>query len=122
MKISELKAGATLDALVALAQPDLQLGDDWKQDGYIILGGFGGTPPIKYDPSSGNAQTYELIEKFGVAVSPESHGKWCAEYYGDGHVNPVEYWGSTSAEAICKAVIASKWGDTIPDEIWEKAK
>jgi len=76
-----------------------------------------------YTPSSGNAQTYELIEKFNLEVNGlYKEACYCKNKDPDCKV----YWkcieAKTPALAICKAVIASKWGNTIPDNVMEKVK
>jgi len=129
MKVSELKAGATLDSLVAMAQgwdgphktnytrqPNATY---WIPKGEI-------REVENYTPSSGNAQTYELIEKFRIQLLPlADDGKYTGEWEA-AIINAAGlitgYGYSTPAEAICKAVIASVYGDVIPNDVMEQVR
>lgn len=125
MRVSELKVGIQMDTLVAMAQ-DYIIEDDGGFKRVIgYRAGYWIDKPhpawqacwSKYDPSSGTIQTYELMEKFIFQLYQEDDtpALWVADnesYYGA--------CGETMAEAVCKAVISSKWGGKIPDEIWEK--
>ncbi len=117
MKTADLAAGPQTDALVALAQ-ELPLSSEFNQDDHILVG-VGDGDLYRYSPSSTPAQWAELIEVFpmvyGARIEPGKHKAQCLEGF------VVELSDSATAGlAICKAVIAAKWGDTIPDEIWEK--
>jgi hypothetical protein len=124
METSELEAGQITDALVALAQGWELI--DFPGDGAMYWDDPNGSSielEYKYTPSTtGKAQCFELIEKFQFTVEFVPAIGWrCALDFID--EPQVEIVGcSTPALAICKAVIASKWGDMIPDEMWEKVK
>lgn len=135
MKTADLVAGPQTDALVALAQ-------DWEVERYrqgwrVIrgkciayhIGVVGWGNPVSYSPSTTRAQWAELIEEFEVGLSkaPKSWGKdkqygWQANILSTDECNVFMAYGLSPALAICKAVIAAKWGDVIPDAIWEKVK
>lgn len=109
-----------MDALVAMAQGWTQvLRYQWENaNGDLVVDGR------IYEPSSGNAQTYELIEKLRMQLLPiADDGKYTGEWEAaiiteQGLVSG--YGFSTPAEAICKAAIASEWGYVIPDEIMKQ--
>ena len=123
MKVSDLKAGATTDVLVAMAQ-------GWRLE--IHSGGTGASAhemwhdksnscvAVNYHPTTKPAQWAELIERFEMRVGMEEVDVWEATAWRD--FTAYKKRGSTPALAICKAVIASKWGDTIPEEIMEQVK
>jgi len=128
MKISELTDLTQIDALVAMAQGWVLDNDMWKRNSNNLVNPKYIVCEMKnYTPSSGNAQTYELIEKFKIEFSQEHY---CDEDTGElvySGIHEAEvllsqgwrtFTGSTPAEAICKAVIAAKWGDELPDDIW----
>lgn len=115
-KTNSLTAGPTLDALVALAQGwyRIKSGGEWWDDRV--------PQPFKvyvksYQPSTNGMQAFELIEKFKIDVLWEDD-KWGA--FSDCDATGTNYMASTPAEAICKAVVASKWGYIIPDDIMEQ--
>ena len=124
-KVSELKAGPQLDALVALAQ-------GWKRYGYVQWSipsteerpvGSVRQPNLvsEYQPSTNRVQWAELIEEFKIHLDPPILNQgW--EAFSAKALSMYRQQGSTPAEAICKAVVASKWGDTIPDEIMDSLK
>ena len=122
MRVSVLTDHKQINALVALAQ-------DWENRGGWLCpdaeGYVGAVEEREYTPTQGNQQTYELLTWLGA----QQGGLLSISIteYGCGIVNrmPIKMIAveaSTPALAICKAVIASKWGDTIPDEIMEKAR
>jgi len=120
MRVSELTDLKQINALVALAQGwELFRYDNF---GFIMWRTKNGHAwhEDHYQPASGNAQTYELIEKFGISVTHNKHKEhpdWLA------HIYAVSVQaGPTPAIAICKAVIAAEWGENIPDEIMEKIR
>ena len=127
MKVSEL-TGSELDYWTAKAQG---LGEykNWEDGDYdgeypcflIDLDGYcwwyeneDGYDP--YRPSTDWQQAGELIEKFKVKVWYSS-GKWVAETYKRNRVD-ITVWGvsSTPQEAICRAVVASVYGEEVEDE------
>ena len=127
MKTADLVAGPQTDALVALAQ-------DWEVERYrqgwrVIrgkciayhIGVVGWGNPANYSPSSTPAQWAELIEEFGLSPLPHvvENGiitSWsCARWWPCNAIKPLI--GPEIGLAICKAVIAAKWGDEIPAEI-----
>ena len=125
MKTADLVAGPQTDALVALAR-------DWEVERYhqgwrVIrgkciayhIGVVGWGNPANYSPSSTPAQWAELMVTFDVWLSSDDAVKFASCLP---HVNRAVQEGKTHGLAICKAVIAAKWGDEIPDEIWEKVK
>ena len=124
MKVSELKAGATCDALVALAQ-DLPLSEEWNcvvGDGIFIGKGDGGMKV--YSPSTNGAQCFELIEIFNVEILdgfPDRQGVQRKARL-PLRVDIDWQYSATTKLAVCKAVIASKFGDTIPCEIMERLR
>jgi len=67
-------------------------------------------------PSNDWSQGGPLIEKYEVDIV--SMGQWEAMI--DDHVYPWITYGSTPLIAACRAIVASKLGDTvqIPDELW----
>ena len=103
--------GAELDYWVAKAQ-------DWDQskESYDEYHGSlqwvtkkrGWITVDKYVPSTGNQQTYDLIEEFKVDVLWEG-SYWAAFTDSDGD----NYTGNTPAEAICRAVVASVFGEYV---------
>jgi len=121
MKVSELTDLKQINTLVALAQgwvKKISIKPLGNHDYYI----HPSKPYIvvysgPYHPSSGNAQTWELIERLEVSVTKTPDG-W------EGDIVGRSLWqqGATPAIAICKAVIAAKWGDEIPDEIMARVE
>ena len=122
MRVSELEVGPVCDSLVALAQDwaliesyDDSRFDYWEfDDGYCDV--------KEYTPSQGNQQTYEVAQKFKLRVDFKHH---TAAYCRWDELTPdywTEYGGKTTALAVCKAVIASEWGDTIPDDVMEQVR
>ena len=127
MRVSELEVGPITDALTALAQ-EYKLED---VDGYVRVQQLASTwidkphPAweacwTKYSPSQGNQQTYEVAQKFKLRVDFKHH---TAAYCRWDELTPdywTEYGGKTTALAICKAVIASKFGEEIDESILRK--
>ncbi len=114
MQTSELVAGQQTDALVALAQ-DWEvkplLTSYWMERGSdkVIM------PIDDYSPSTTRAQWAGLIEVFKLSPVYDESAWYVIGYRECGY-------SDTPGLAICKAVIAAKWGDEIPDEILEKVK
>ena len=114
MKVSEL-TGEQLSYWVAKAQGwslDTEHGD-WLYYGSAIIG------REFYRPHQDSAQAFELIEKFGIEVKPiqsRMDGSWYAhcKYY-DNYRNNSRV-GSTPQEAICRAVVASVYGEEVSDD------
>ena len=123
--VSTLKAGPTLNALVALAQGWIWNGKDscWMIPVQTITGDIDFDAIVKYQPSINGAQAFELIEKFKTDIDCDEC-LWTViiwPAYGLS-ANVVKQKGTTTAEAICKSVVASKYGDTIPDDVMESLK
>ena len=125
IETNSLKAVPTLDALVALAQGWIRNSKDscWMIPVQTITGDIDFDAIVKYQPSINGAQAFELIEKFKTDID-------CDECLWTVTIWPIyglsadvaKQKGSTPAEAICKAVVASKYGDTIPDDVMESLK
>ena len=126
MKAADLVADRRTNALAALAQGwryhvhrrHGEPANYWTGKGIVI-------DVVKYAPSSTRAQWAELHEMFNVNTSWQIDNTWSAVILlGDIRHNApfLPMCGPTLGLAICKAVIAAKWGDEIPDEIWEKVK
>ena len=123
MKTADLVAGPQADALVALAQDgDIKLSVNWP----VVT--LGPAYMLVYSPSTNPAQWVELIEVLVDFLTDypviqqfnkDTWGIYCPKW---GDKNGDYVYAPTIGLAICKAVIAAKWGDTIPDEIWEKVK
>jgi hypothetical protein len=116
MKVSEL-TGSDLDYWVALAQGWVQLRGWWYTNercwvrdstSYSVSGIA--ESPRPYTPSTNGQQCMELIEKF-IQYHRRVKSGWCAVIKHDN-----KYYGSTPQEAICRAVVASVYGDTVPDK------
>jgi hypothetical protein len=138
MNVSELKAGATLDSLVALAQ-------EWKfmqvegNERMVIISKTGkaidylcrghtclemlNSSKTLYQPSTNGAQSFELIPLI-IQIVIEQDGDTFYIYRGG--VDSLFGQPLSSSEALevalCKAVIAAKWGDTIPDDVMEQVR
>lgn len=124
MKIADLKADATTDALVAMAQ-----GWEWHEsngegiDCWFKRGAKPWTLAMQnYHPTTNPAQWAELVGEFKVSVKWMYCDKRWEACTDRNQPEATLIWGVglTPALAICKAVIASVWGDEIPDAIWEK--
>lgn len=126
VKVSEL-SGAALDWAVDVATADLfDLHPDRSERiiGQILCGEF--------SPSTNWAQGGPLIEKYNVSVNCDSteadidsEWRWGAAL--DYHPNSSpEHWeeGKTALIAACRAIVASKFGDTVsvPAELVECAQ
>lgn len=66
----------------------------------------------EYEPDTNWQQCGELIEKFKVTIWPTCRREWVANTWKRNHPNS----GSTSQEAICRAVVASVYGEEVPNE------
>jgi hypothetical protein len=124
MKVSEL-TGSELDYWVAKAQ-------GWEKKTFIrgglVYWSNGVTSSINiesYTPTTNWQQCGELIEKFKLVIS-QNGDDWTAQvnkprpptakpYSAKSYLGPIGY-GSTPQEAICRAVVASVFGDTVPDK------
>lgn len=116
MKTADLVADHRTDALVALARKWELLKQDglWKDtDGY-------GRPVDSYSPSTTRAQWAELIEVFEMDIFSRKKSTLVAIWIDDD--TQLRFIAKTIGLAICKAVIAAKWGDELPDEIWDLLK
>ena len=126
MRTADLVAGPQTDALVALACGFVKVDhrrfdfddEDWHWEGDTFL-----CRVNHYSPSTTRAQWAELIEVFYIDLDNDQEGvieaiAW-ADIMSEGSAKAT---ADTYRLAICKAVIATKWGDEIPDEIWEKVK
>jgi hypothetical protein len=111
MKTSEL-TGAQLDLWVARTlelepipgQPEGFF--FWHDDTALHSGWFA--------PSTDWAPGGPLIHKFGVSIVCESLG---VEYSASTYDMDDDCWtGSTELIATCRAIVASKYGDTVPDK------
>ena len=127
MKVSELEAGATCDALVALAQgwelveDFMDSGcDDWIANDSV----WAGYSKEKYQPSTNGGQWAEIVansSRLAIFTSQNNVDALYCDDKGDHHFITVHYEISDDIGlAVCKAFLASKWGDTIPDEIMER--
>ena len=124
MKTADLVAGKQTDALAALAQ-------DWEYElcDQLMYWFHNPTNTYMYDiedysPSTTPSQWAELIPLIANIII-EQDGDWYYIYSCDIEAIQGQLWLSSDVKlglAICKAVIAAKWGDVIPDEIWEKVK
>ena len=125
MKTADLVADHRTDALVALARAwelrEDMLGVAWYEgaDNKCAI-----VNKDDYSPSSTRAQWAELQTEFKVSTAWQIDDTWSALCFKRDEFNKLEDWlpltAPTLGLAICKAVIAAKWGDEIPDEIWEK--
>ena len=116
MRVSELTDHKQINALVAMiAIPDL----DWFMLNGKVNVELNQGKHYTYCPTQGNQQTYELIEKFDLTIGRAHDDYSFAEWGMYSHQRVTE---KALALAICKAVIASKWGDTIPDDVMEQVR
>ena len=126
MRTANLVAGPQTDALVALAR-------DWHRQcgGWFSGLRYGESKFIiskkEYSPSTTRAQWAELQQTFLVDVLHNSDNvqAWaCHNIAGESIEEPIDCFAGLKQDglAICKAVIAAKWGDEIPDEIWDRVK
>ncbi|MEE3636836.1 phage protein NinX family protein [Pseudomonas sp. AL 58] len=112
--------GAALDWMVAqveavpvaIAAP--HYGTDWR----VYKPDFGG----KYSPSTDWAVGGPLIAKLQVALIPEAHDgmegtemseRWYADVYYDGGEQYTTEHCDTALIAACRAIVATKFGDSI---------
>ena len=116
MRVSDLTDHKQINALVAMiAIPDL----DWFMLNGKVNVELNQGKHYTYCPTQGNQQTYEVAQKFKLRVDFKHH---TAAYCRWDELTPdywTEYGGKTTALAVCKAVIASEWGDTIPKEVMD---
>ena len=102
--------GKDLDYWVARAQGwDCDEYGNWYED-YV------GGAEIVYDytPSTNWQQCGELIIRFRVYLDHLISGKWRAQSLLKLGTNSAK--GSTPQEAICRAVVASVYGDTVGED------
>ena len=113
MKVSELTAGKRLDSLVAII-------NEWNKTltnhgrFYWVNNKDEYVANMHYSPSTNGAQAFELAKKHKFAVDFLNGAVVYSEELNAPYIscNP-----ELIEEAICKAVCAAKWGDTIPDEV-----
>jgi hypothetical protein len=118
MKTKDLTAGPLLDALVAMSYPE-------EDSEIAVVAGVrsAGIPPQSYhgcdrfEPSTNGGQAYELMAENDMYISSDEDVKIASM---TPHMNGVIQEGATHAEAICKAKVAAKWGDEIPDDVIER--
>lgn len=134
MKTSELSSDK-LDYWVAKAQGWEKLYNDilgtiWAHNDELM------ERTCSYHPATNWQQCGELIEKFGVGLRPQTP-KDHDDYIGGNHhatilrdksktydygipptviFDQIGQYGSTPQEAICRAVVASVYGDTVEEE------
>lgn len=119
MKVSEL-SGAELDYWVARAQgwtkekyPSLDGGEDdcWCWDGAPRITVFG------YCPHDNWMQCGPLIEKYKISLGYSSSFGWIAEIWQKQKImrgfDHIEQCGESPAIAICRAVVASAYGEEV---------
>ncbi len=116
MKVSELK-GSELDTYVARARgwqlinDNPQAFDYWLRSERTDIDGF--IYAKNYSPTTNNAQAFKLIEEFKISIRTCPEG-WLAEI-GAYSSNYVEGRGKILNTAICRAVVASKFGEEVSD-------
>lgn len=119
MKVSELE-GSQLNEWVARARGWLKDADtgcwyDPENNHYKNCGHSGS----KYKPTSNPAQWADLIEGFDVWLSSDGDSASEAKtHYASicPHVDGAIQQGQTTAIAICRSVVASIYGDSVPGE------
>ena len=125
-KLADIPAGDILDALVALAQGwkllsvegnEMQIiisktgaTIDYLYKGHTCLEMLACGKEIYHPSTTVTVQWAELIEKFKCDVMWED-GEWGS--FVDNDCMGINYSGATPQEAICKAVVASVYGDEI---------
>ena len=91
--------------------------EDWEliDDGASWFFLTGVISPDEYTPSTDKAQAMELLIEYGMAVNKSRFGKsWVARIPQEIHIhNPLTYSGDTPMIAICRAVVASKFGEEV---------
>jgi len=55
----------------------LEIGPDWNQ-GYVMLGGYNGIVPSRYDPLQIDAQAFALVRKLGMSIGRYADDQWNA--------------------------------------------
>lgn len=115
IKVSELE-GPKLAEWVARAQgwvlgnPFGTMTDAWlNETGNIIL------YEEDYRPDINGTQAMELVQKFKPMLIPLPDGDWYAEIE-PGENNGKLGFGDTPAEVICRAVVASVYGEYVEEE------
>ena len=110
MKVSEL-TGEQLDYWTAKAQgwvADKDIDGDihWRDaTGHIRYWGW------DYTPDRNKAQAFELIEAFEIDLGPFHSKQWIASLWsGNEEYSMI---GVTPQEAICRAVVASVYGEGV---------
>lgn len=109
--VAEL-TGADLALWVGRAA-SADFGPDCHQGEYIIIGGHSGTPPQVYAPHEDWAQGGPLLEAYAIGFEPISDAEWLAE----DHITLSSGRGPTPLIAAMRALVASVYGDTVPDEV-----
>ena len=109
MKTSEL-TGDKLDYWVAKAQGwNLDTEYDDRCNQYTAL-----TGRRFYTPSTNWQQCGELIEKFEADLGPFHSQQWIACVWSGSEEFSMD--GITPQEAICRAVVASVYGEEVPND------
>lgn len=105
--VSEL-TGPELSAWVARAQGWIQVSEFyWKDaDGHTVIDGN------RYEPHINGGQCFELIEKFEMTVGYMPLNK---VWYANGFNLGTEE-GETASIAVCRAVVASVYGECVEVE------
>lgn len=123
VKTAELE-GKALDWAVAIAegwQPDRPAEGQLKKDGLIILVGTHKPESMKrfsYSPSTSWISGGPLIEKYMASIILEGSNWWAGfqaitqSMFGMGF-DGEEATGPTPLIAACRAIVASKLGDTV---------
>jgi hypothetical protein len=107
MKPSEL-TNEQADYLCAKAQGWVEEIDDCGSPYWFIGETYTGYSSGEYTPSTNPVQWGELIEKYGVALSPVEIW-WGAEVFG----SEYSAVGDTPGRAVVNAIIASVYGDRL---------
>ena len=127
MKTADLVPGPQTDALVALAWPE----EDERFGVVASLPSVRIPPQVyengdTYSPSTTRAQWAELLILYNMEITyGYLDGKELlrgARAMGKDGMFSSWLYANELGLAVCKALIASKWGDTIPAAIWEKVK
>lgn len=122
MKVADL-LGVMLDYWVARAE-GADLGPDWDQDEYVIVGGHSGHPQVEYSPSTDWAQGGPIIERERIHLEPfpggDEYPEWLAFEQSDGwgeplYDSPLRQYGDTALMAAMRAYVALRFGDEVPD-------
>ena len=115
MKTSEL-SGALLDAWVAKAQ-GWRIQEQENGERYWIDDNFDSEWCFGYTPTRNWQQCGELIEKHQISCMVNKAKYWSASIVKDTHGLDTWYVGlaDNPQEAICRAVVASVYGEEVSD-------